>query len=261
MTDWLHYLDECDSTNSWAMTHAAKLEHGSCVWTQCQKAGRGQLQRKWLSDPGVLTCSFVFDLLDVSHGPWLSLATGLSVCHAITDVAPSCPKVGIKWPNDCYLRDRKLAGILCESKVVPATTAHASNRLVAIVGIGINLNPQWANSPPADSYTGQEPPISLADCVENDSLPSHQAVMTALRVYLLQAIAMIADGRTNELVNSIQEHDWLQGRWVSYTNDQQLQYIAQASGISEQGELIVCSHSGDTIRITSSHSVNLLPQQ
>ncbi|MCI0333904.1 MAG: biotin--[acetyl-CoA-carboxylase] ligase [Planctomycetes bacterium] len=64
------------------------------------------------------------------------------------------PHVGIKWPNDVYINNRKIAGILLESPGGPVPT---KNRL--IIGIGINVNNSWQNAPPEIAPNG----IALCD--------------------------------------------------------------------------------------------------
>src|SRR4051812_28776951 len=93
--------------------HANALAHGACVWTQRQLAGRGRGSNRWFSPPGVLTASFSLTLPGALAARQLSLAAGLAVCHAVEDAVPRA-RVRLKWPNDCFLEDRKLAGVLCE---------------------------------------------------------------------------------------------------------------------------------------------------
>jgi BirA family transcriptional regulator, biotin operon repressor / biotin---[acetyl-CoA-carboxylase] ligase len=125
---WLHWLDQTPSTNSWSIEHLSQLQHGDVVFTPQQTAGRGQFDRIWHSPPGVLTASFILDGLDPSQQSGLSLAVGLAVIYAIEDLAISCQNcLQLKWPNDIWYDQRKLAGILCEV---------SKDRL--IVGIGCN---------------------------------------------------------------------------------------------------------------------------
>ena len=67
---WLHWLAQTPSTNSWALAHAAELQHGDVVFTPQQTAGRGQGDRVWYSPPGVLTASFVLDGVNTTSPCW-----------------------------------------------------------------------------------------------------------------------------------------------------------------------------------------------
>ncbi len=103
-----------------------------------QNAGRGRLDRRWISGPGTgLTFSV---LLRPSGVPghrlgWLPLLTGLSVVRALRDLAPGLP-VWVKWPNDvlCGPGQAKCAGILAEAD--PA----AAGGPAVVVGVGLNVH-------------------------------------------------------------------------------------------------------------------------
>lgn len=97
---------------------ARGLPIGSVVVTDHQSAGRGRLDRRWEAPPGTaLLASFV-----LPRHPLLSLAAGVAAAEACGE------GVGLKWPNDLMVGDRKAGGILVEV---------AADK--AIVGIGINL--------------------------------------------------------------------------------------------------------------------------
>lgn len=105
-------------------------QEGTVVLAEAQTAGRGRAGRAWVSPPGGLYASFILHpsrvLRDV---PQLALLAGLAVTQAIQDLTTLAATV--HWPNDVFLRGRKVAGILCETK------AH-DNKTTAIIGIGIN---------------------------------------------------------------------------------------------------------------------------
>ncbi|MGL5058986.1 MAG: biotin--[acetyl-CoA-carboxylase] ligase, partial [Microcoleus sp.] len=108
---WLHWLDSCPSTNTWAIDRASQLDRGSAVFTRNQTGGRGQYGRIWHSPPGVFTASFILDLPNSNLLSGLSLAVGLAVIYAIEDLVPDCrDKLQLKWPNDISIDRQKLAG-------------------------------------------------------------------------------------------------------------------------------------------------------
>lgn len=129
-------LDEVDSTNS---ILAAKyinrgFPEGSVVIANSQTKGRGQGQNKWHSEPGKnLTCSFVLypEFLDASQQFYISKVASLALADLVglyTD------KVSIKWPNDIYVDDKKIAGLLIEHAI------ERSNIKSSVIGIGLNVN-------------------------------------------------------------------------------------------------------------------------
>lgn len=136
-------LPEIDSTNSELMRRArAGLPEPTLLVAERQTAGRGRLGRDWQSAAGD---SLTFSLgLPLAPADWsgLSLAVGVSVADSLH------PAVRLKWPNDLWLEDRKLAGILIETAGFVA--AHATRQ--AVIGVGLNIAPRPANglsTPPA----------------------------------------------------------------------------------------------------------------
>jgi BirA family transcriptional regulator, biotin operon repressor / biotin---[acetyl-CoA-carboxylase] ligase len=130
--DRLCYTPEVKSTNTLAM-HLAheRPEEGLVVLTDSQRAGKGRQGRRWVDTPGCnILSSLVLRPLFPPH--LLVMIASLAVVGAI---AQTCEiEAAIKWPNDVLIDERKVCGILIE-------TGHDSQgRLVAVVGIGINVN-------------------------------------------------------------------------------------------------------------------------
>ena len=125
-------LDVVDSTNTYAKQHFEELADGSVVSARVQTAGRGRVGRKWLSSDGLdITASFIFKDLD---RPFLAGAiTGISAIEMLNEAAPELSPF-LKWPNDIYVRDLKLSGMLSEA-------VWEKGRIRCIIcGIGINVN-------------------------------------------------------------------------------------------------------------------------
>lgn len=127
-------LKEVDSTNIYASKLPENTPEGSVVIAEYQSKGRGQGSNKWESTPGEnLMCSIVLypTFLKANMQFYLSKAIALAVADFVSLYTD---KVSIKWPNDIYVKDRKIAGILIE---------HAIERdyiKQTIAGIGININ-------------------------------------------------------------------------------------------------------------------------
>lgn len=129
-------LEESPSTNAHVVARVLAGEPpGLVVAAEHQTAGRGRLDRSWVTPPrAALTFSLAVAPGDVPVGrwPWLPLLTGLAVVEAVGEVAG----VGawLKWPNDVLLADGgKVAGILVELVEGPHGAA-------AVVGVGINVS-------------------------------------------------------------------------------------------------------------------------
>lgn len=121
---WIRHVDRTDSTQDHLLRLAKKgAPIGTVVVAGEQSKGRGRLGRRWESPAGGLYFSV---LLDSRPSPGtVPLVCGLAVCDALEKFGI---RAEIKWPNDVMAGNRKLAGILCESK---------DSFLIA--GIGVNL--------------------------------------------------------------------------------------------------------------------------
>lgn len=137
-------LEEIDSTNSHALNLAAESEDadGTVIIAEHQSAGRGRLGRRWISPRGAglnMTALFVEPREAFAHGRWM-MATAVAALEGIaesTDIEPT-----IRWPNDLYVRGRKLCGILIETRALSGV------RFAVAVGIGVNCLQQAGHFPP-----------------------------------------------------------------------------------------------------------------
>lgn len=143
-------IEATDSTNNFLKQRVAaeKLEEGTVVQAFAQLVGRGQAGNHWESEPGKnLTCSILFypQFLSVRSHFLLSKVIALGVKETLEEYIDD---VFIKWPNDIYVQDKKITGILIENEL----TGPEINR--SIVGIGVNLNQEL--------FAGNAPhPVSL----------------------------------------------------------------------------------------------------
>jgi BirA family biotin operon repressor/biotin-[acetyl-CoA-carboxylase] ligase len=107
--------------------------HGTLIVAEEQTAGRGQHGRVWHSPAGGLWMAFVARPATPSELRVVSLRIGLAVAETLAGFVPTASDLGVKWPNDLLLGDRKVGGVLCEAR-----WRGDSLRWVA-VGVGINL--------------------------------------------------------------------------------------------------------------------------
>src|ERR1700722_11411390 len=131
-------LDKVNSTNSYLHDLLKKKTpaEGVIVWALEQYAGRGQRGNSWLSQPGVnLTFSILLEprFLVLADQFLLTKALALGVAEFVSSLAPSA-SVKIKWPNDIYANDCKIAGILVENILETSIIKYS------IAGIGLNIN-------------------------------------------------------------------------------------------------------------------------
>jgi BirA family biotin operon repressor/biotin-[acetyl-CoA-carboxylase] ligase len=138
----VHYRAETASTNDDALVLARNgAAHGSLVLAERQSRGRGRLGREWLSPPGVgLYCSLLLrPRLDPADLPKLPLAAGLAASRAVEAITALRPL--LKWPNDLWLDEKKIGGILAEAHFEQAGA-------VVVLGIGLNVNTTLESFPP-----------------------------------------------------------------------------------------------------------------
>jgi len=123
-------VDSCESTNDIARELArCGFPHGTWIAARTQTVGRGRYGRRWVSGPGNLFLSVIVDCGAEPAREGLPLLAARAVAGAISVFVPGAA-LKIKPPNDIYLDDAKLAGILCETAPSMGTCA--------VVGVGVN---------------------------------------------------------------------------------------------------------------------------
>lgn len=140
----LYYFDEIDSTNAeLARMERSSLPEFSVVVAASQSAGRGRLDRDWVSEPGAsISVSILLrPLVGPAELSWITLLAAVSVRAAIAELGVI--GASIKWPNDVLVEGKKISGILARLEGSDL-----------ILGVGINLLPQ--DSAPANSTSLHE---------------------------------------------------------------------------------------------------------
>ena len=131
-------LSAVDSTNDFLkrmVSNSEPLPEGTVIMADNQYAGRGQQQNTWSAEPGKnLTFSIYLSpkFLPLDKQFFLNMAVSNGLYNALSSLKGIFPKN--KWPNDVYIENRKLGGVLIEN-IVAGSTIKAT-----IVGIGINVN-------------------------------------------------------------------------------------------------------------------------
>ena len=126
-------FESLPSTNVEAARLAGEgAAEGSCVVAREQTAGRGRLQRHWISpkDAGLYFSILLRPQFQQSDWPLLTLAAAVAAHDAVLDACGV--ESDIKWPNDLLVNEKKICGILAETVETPSGRA-------LVVGIGINL--------------------------------------------------------------------------------------------------------------------------
>jgi BirA family biotin operon repressor/biotin-[acetyl-CoA-carboxylase] ligase len=126
-------VQECASTNDVATAKAAEgAPHGFVVIAERQTAGRGRQGRRWFSPSGGIWLTAIIRPQHHQDPSTLPLICALAITNAINQAFKVDSRV--RWPNDIMLNDRKLGGVIVESKVKGTKFMHV------LLGIGINAN-------------------------------------------------------------------------------------------------------------------------
>jgi len=137
----IQYYPKLDSTNTkaWELI-SEKPKNGTVVITNNQMAGRGRQSNKWISIPNKsLTFSIIlYPNALLNQINLYSLFTGLAITDCLIE---NNIQAQLKWPNDVLINDKKVGGILSESKI----SSGLINSLV--IGIGLNVNEDFADLP------------------------------------------------------------------------------------------------------------------
>jgi len=154
---------------------------------------------------------------------------------AVADALDPAARAGLqlKWPNDLWLQDRKLGGILIETAVSPAEPASR----YAVIGVGLNIGPRQADGM-------STPPASLSEWQPNATAP---AALAQIAAPLLRAVLDFAESGFTPLAARFAARDALRGREVQLSDGTH----GQCAGVGPTGELLVHTAAGMT-PITSS---------
>jgi BirA family biotin operon repressor/biotin-[acetyl-CoA-carboxylase] ligase len=157
----LLFFENLPSTNAHAayLLKRENLKEGTIVYTNYQSAGKGYSGNRWESEDGknLLISIILFpSFLKPSDQFLISMTLSLGICDFLSRFIPGC---SVKWPNDIYINNDKIAGILIENAII------ADNQLQELVLILIRKNLQ------AEPQTRS---------LSNNSLPKHMILQPLL---------------------------------------------------------------------------------
>ena len=186
----LHF-EEIDSTNSYIKDNYQNLDDFTFVSTSFQRKGRGRNDHIWLSQKNV---NLMFSLLlkgeHASLGGLLSIITAFSIAKVLEEKY-ELNKAEIKWPNDIYVDDKKICGILLEGELPN----------YVIIGVGLNVNQVEFTG----EYRKTPTSIRLEKKEEIDIKTLKEAVYDALFENIT---------KNNGYLEYYRKHDYLKGKYV-----------------------------------------------
>ena len=234
----LYYLEEVDSTNTWAKANLDKFGPVGAVYTTSQTAGRGRRGHTWINASGQALYYTVVLKTELAQPESLPLFASMAVADALEQrYGIQCQ---IKWPNDLLLNGKKIVGILCEGM----PDHHA-----IVCGIGINL------AQPQSYFDAMELPHGTSLALQGIAVdPAADAAalaesMTnfgfdrALYGFEREGFAAIRDAYKARCVNL--------GRHVTFDGGE-----GTALDVDEEGRLVVQGAEGSTHVFTGEVSVH-----
>lgn len=224
--------DELPSTND----HALDLASREATETPClivasrQTAGRGRGANQWWSAPGALTWSLLIDW--PANRPLgvptpISLLAGIAICEALDGLSPIPAR--LKWPNDVYIANRKVSGVLVEVPPRPA------GKLV--IGVGVNVNNDFNAAPDHLRQTA----VALSQ-VAGRAFPLSMVLRDILGRLLMELDSQ--PGGSGPLVDRWRQRCVLTGRTVEVSAGSR-STRGKCLGIDVTGALIVRTPDGD----------------
>lgn len=221
------HIDETDSTNRWlkdwlVAESEMKAKNYLVVVTEYQTAGRGCGSNTWESERGKnLTFSVLIRPQDMpaSLQFHISMAMSLAICEALGTMVGD---LSIKWPNDIYWRDSKIAGMLIEHTLVGAYVKDS------IIGVGLNVNQRVFHSDAPN-------PVSLWQISghETDRSQLLHSILEAFEQYLLQD-----NIREKYLIQLYRRRDF-----YPYC-DKNGAFMARIITVEPDGQLLLCDEEG-----------------
>ena len=226
-----HYR-HTDSTNERAKELAmAGAPSGLVVTADEQSAGRGRRGNAWFAPPGAcLLYSALLRPFEAEQAPLLPLAVPIAVCEAAEAIAPV--RCQVKWPNDVWIGERKVAGVLAEAR---------PDEGWAVIGVGLNVAIPDGGFP--DEL--REIAISLLPTEAEGELPPGGApgVRRALEA-VNESLTRWAEASGDEVLNAYRPRDVLCGRRISWEGGSGV-----AEEVDERGHLIVEKDDGERVAL------------
>lgn len=198
-----HHFEKINSTQDWAKEnfHAFDLSKLHIITADQQLKGRGRLNRHWHSPQKTglyVTFSFFVPNLQFSFNP-LSLVTGLTFAEVLQKFGL---QVLLKWPNDLYVNNKKLGGILTETKEIQGGR-------IFFIGVGLNVNMSL------DELAHIERPATsiLAETHKNSSMKS---ILQPAETIFKRNLKLFLDHGFEVFLKDFEEVSFLAGKKVLF---------------------------------------------
>lgn len=221
----LTILETVDSSNNYAMGQVQQqaAAHGQAYFALEQTAGKGQMGKRWFTDPATnILLSIVLETTGLAGSDQFYLSMAMALGCRDWFAGHAGEETRVKWPNDLYWRDRKAGGILIENKWL------GQEWQFAVVGMGINMN--QTGFPEATRR-----PVSLKQITGKsmDLLSEVRALCASLEHRWQQLVS----GEKQRIWLDYQAHLFGVGRICRFRKNN-IVFDSRVNGVSTSGELL-----------------------
>jgi BirA family biotin operon repressor/biotin-[acetyl-CoA-carboxylase] ligase len=239
-------IDGIDSTNDYINEYPF-LPSGTIIVARRQRKGRGQRQRKWISNVGglYLSIKFVFhEEIAPSQTKlfWIQTAIVISICKTLEKfgLTPS-----LKWPNDIMISGKKIAGILGESKL-------GNQGLVIVMGLGVNVENN------IDEIITEIPELDgkISSVKEElNKVENYQFPSSLLMETFKNAMVYLDAYWNSDFPVEILKKEWLGysniiDKKISFKDLENESFTATVNNVTEYGSLLVTTQNGEKKELT-----------
>jgi BirA family transcriptional regulator, biotin operon repressor / biotin---[acetyl-CoA-carboxylase] ligase len=221
-----HKLDSIDSTNTYCKS--GNVQFGEWVLADHQTKGRGRKDKEWesLGKGNILFSARVnFNTSVFQNIPHLSLLVGGSILRSLKMVSKNPDELRLKWPNDIYKQNKKIAGTLIEAEIL-------GSNIDLIIGIGINLFQNLSKGKESLYGTLYETESSIEDRENLLQILIGNLNITFQRIY---------SGEMNKEISWIESNSYLHGKSVQANVDGTL-LVGEVIGFDKNGYLLINNH-------------------
>ena len=199
--------------------------HGFTIFAEYQSEGRGRRNKKWISPIGSGVCFSIgwhFEVMPISL-ELLSLYMGVAVARSLDSIG--IENVGLKWPNDIIVGERKIGGILLDIK------GESTGPLNIVIGIGINY--ELPKHPPLNI---DQPVTDI--CSTTGERFSRNMISAILLSNIFEILYDLELGKNLNLINEWRKYDCYLGRKAALILPNQ-KIIGVLKGVDDQGSLLM----------------------
>lgn len=194
-------LDEVDSTNEYVKKNYHELPMCACVQAKKQISGKGRRGHVWSSNDQNLTVSFLYkDITNIMEAWKYTMISAASVIDLLKKYGIQAK---IKWPNDIYVGDDKICGMLIETILDPDLKG-------IISGIGVNVN-------------DARPYICMKDFLHKEC--DIKEVLANLIVSMNHYMDMYYRGQFDYILEKLNQSSYLKGKWIDYQNYGKISFL------------------------------------